>query len=180
MAKHIVTCRACKEKFDTSLGEEGKDWIMPSRNWYYHVKCYDNWQSRKDNVTATAADDMWKDAAYQYMQRELLIPVNYDKFRSQWDNLLKKKRTPKGIYFSIRYFYEIENGDKRKAQGGIGIVDYIYQRAVEYWSARERQGERIVEKIEQQVKEQQQQQTIVVHKKKKVPNKRIISLDSVE
>ena len=42
MAKHIVQCRICKEKFDTSQLIKDIDWVMPSKNWYYHKNCYDD------------------------------------------------------------------------------------------------------------------------------------------
>ena len=42
--QHIVKCRICGQEFDTNTLTEGEDWIMPSKNWYYHVKCYTDWK----------------------------------------------------------------------------------------------------------------------------------------
>lgn len=50
---------------------------------------------------------------------------------------------------SLRYFYEIKHGDKTKANGGIGIIPYIYPEAAEYyyriWLAQQENIERINE-----------------------------------
>ena len=47
-----------------------------------------------------------------------------------------------GIYRSLEYFYEIKGNSKEKANGGIGIVPYVYQDAYNYyynlWLAKER------------------------------------------
>ena len=37
---HIVHCRVCKQKIDI---DSSHNWIMPSTNWYYHSKCYEDW-----------------------------------------------------------------------------------------------------------------------------------------
>ena len=109
----------------------------------------------------------------QYLKKDLYIPVDFGKFDSQWRNLIKKGRTPKGIYFTTRYFYEIEKGDKNKAQGGIGIIDYIYSRATTYWAEKERSGARIVEKIEQQIHERANREHKVIIKDKRKKTKKI-------
>ena len=33
-------CRICKVEID----KENDDWIMPSKNYYYHRKCYEDWK----------------------------------------------------------------------------------------------------------------------------------------
>ena len=33
----------------------------------------------------------------------------------------------------VYYFYEIKNGDKEKANGGIGIIPYVYKDAYNYF-----------------------------------------------
>ena len=41
-----------------------------------------------------------------------LSPIDYKKTKSQWKNFLKQNKTAKGIYFAIRYFYDVLKGDK--------------------------------------------------------------------
>jgi len=173
MAKHLVKCRVCGEYFDTNSLDE-TEWIMPSNRRYYHIKCYNDWQSKKDNVKTNDIDeDLWKDAAYQFLQRDLYIKVDFQKFNSQWKNLKKKGRTPKGIYFALRYFYIVQKGDRSKAQGGIGIVDYVYVESSEYWCKRERNGDHILAQIEEQVKQSLDREKLVVQKKKKKKGKTV-------
>lgn len=180
MAKHEVKCRICKQKFDTNNLIFGVDWVEPSKGWYYHKNCYNEWQTKKNDVKTSTPDlDLWKDATYQYLRKDLKIVVDWHKFNAQFNSLIKKGRTAKGIYFAVRYFYEIEKGDKDKAQGGIGIVDYVYTRSASYWAEKQRSGENILEQIEKQIKEQKEREVVIVPKQKK--QKRLkITLDMVE
>lgn len=38
-----------------------------------------------------------------------------------------------GILMALKYFYEVRHGDIEKAHGGIGIVEYVYQDARNYY-----------------------------------------------
>ena len=55
MAKHLVICRACKERFDAQLSGADIEWVMPSKGWYYHKSCYEN--LKKGNILK---DKDWK------------------------------------------------------------------------------------------------------------------------
>lgn len=167
MAKaSIVHCRLCKKEIDKSIEKENIDWVMRSRGWYYHCSCYDDWIKKKDDIhTNNIDEELWKDAAYQYLHRDLRISIDYMKFDSQWKNFLKQGKTPKGIYFSLRYFYEVKNGDTSKAQDGIGIIKFIYSEAGEYWVERESRERGICERIEQQIREAATQEKRVIQKK---------------
>ncbi len=59
MAKSLVHCRICKGEIDREKTTEGTDWVMPSRNYFYHCKCYNDWKRKKDDVHAEANDEMW-------------------------------------------------------------------------------------------------------------------------
>lgn len=184
MAKHEVLCRVCNQRFDTYLLKEGSEWIMPEPRYYYHTKCYEDWKIKKNSPNLEQEIEngiLWIDATYDYLHKELRIPVNYVKMRQQWASLLKKGRTSKGIYFAVRYFYEVEKGNKDRAQGGIGIVDYIYDRSAQYWVNRERNGERILAQIEEQVQALQTRDTVTIERKRKPKKqKKVIDLDTIE
>lgn len=166
MAKHLVTCRCCKQKFDAQ--PEGKDelWVMPSKNWYYHKNCYDDWTKKKDDVHSEANEEMWFDATWNYLLKDIKISPNYSKVKSQWDNLLKKGRTPKGIYFCSKYFYEIKKGDPKKSENGIGIISYIYDEGAAYWRNKEIKDKGVCARIEEQIKQSQNREKKVVKKNK--------------
>ena len=65
--------------------------------------------------------------------------------------------TYSGIRKALMYFYEIKGKSLDKAQGGIGIVPYIYQDAYNYyyalWEAQQKNKDIVVEQYVPQVKE---------------------------
>jgi len=162
----IVHCRVCGGNIDRENDADGT-WFSPAKNYFYHVKCYDTWKKKKDDIHSEANEKLWKDAVYEYLKRDMKIVVDFQKFNSQWNSLIKKNRTPKGIYFTVRYFYEIQKGDKDKAQGGIGIVEYIYEEACAYWCEKENRESGILDKIEEQIKSEKSRTTRIVHQPKK-------------
>ena len=86
--------------------------------------------------------------------------------RKQWENYLKNKMTAKGIYFALKYHYEIKKGDVTKSENGIGIVPHIYEDSRSYWQEREHREQGIVAAIEEQIKQAQSQNIINVKIKK--------------
>lgn len=176
MQKHIVQCRICKEKFDTNKLIKDIDWVMPSKNWYYHKTCYMDWAKKKNDVHSEADEEMWLDALWNYLARDLKINPDFIKIKAQWDSFIKKGKTPKGIYFCIRYFYEVKKGDKNKSEGGIGIIPYIYEEGAAYWVKKELEDKGICTRIEQQIKEAQNREKIIV-KQNKQKNKRVKKYD---
>jgi hypothetical protein len=87
--------------------------------------------------------------------------------------------TVKGIFFALKYFYEIKGGDWNKGHGGIGIVPFIYNEACTYWYNREKKTKGVVAEIERQMREAEQRQKKVVTQKKIEPRKFTIDLDAI-
>ena len=169
MAKTIlVKCRICKQQFnrlDPNL-IEGVDYVKPSERMYYHKKCYDEYQNSKLDVHADMTDELWFKAAWDFLRRDLKYDFNFVKVRKQWESFLKNKMTAKGMYFALKYFYEIKKNDVAKSENGIGIIPHIYEDSRDYWTERERREHGIVAAIEQQIKEAQSQKIIDVRVKK--------------
>lgn len=151
--KPIVHCRICKGDIDRNIQIENVDWVMPSKNWFYHKRCYMDWAKKKNDIHSKGNEEDWFSAMWEYLSKDLKIGPDFSKIKSQWANFLKKGFTPKGIYFSIRYHYEIKKGDSKKSEGGIGIVPYIYEECKGYWVKRESEFNDICTKIEKQIKE---------------------------
>lgn len=178
MARATVHCRVCKQEFnrlDPAL-VEGIDWVQPVKKFYYHKKCYEDFANKKGKISEgdialEAEDEVWRSAVYDYLKRDIKICVDYPKFISQWNNLLKDGKTAKGIYFTIRYFYEVEKGDPSRAEGGIGIVSHTYEKGTTYWGERNQRDKGIVAAIEAQIKQAQSQNIIKVNLRK--PKKQI-------
>lgn len=176
----IVHCRLCKKEINRTIQKENEDWIMRSRGWYYHCSCYDDWIKKKDDIHTNDMDEeLWKDAAYQYLHRDLRISIDFVKFDSQWKNFRKQGKTAKGIYFSLRYFYEIKKGDADKAQEGIGIIKFIYTEAGAYWVERESKERGIVAKIEEQIRQMHNQDVKKVTSKQTTKKKKIQDLSAI-
>lgn len=154
MKMNPVMCRVCKKTIDRNIEKEGIDWVMPSRNFFYHKSCYESFKGGLESPE----QDLWYDRIFDYISHDLKLPYNYFKCAQQIQQYLAKGYTTKGIYFALRYFYEVQNGDKTKAKGSIGIVPYIYNESAEYWTNKKYQDEHRMEKIMDQIKEREQQE----------------------
>lgn len=147
MAKHIVMCRVCKKCFDTDVLSPD-EWIMPSKNFYYHTQCYKDWKDTSTNK----ADDDWSLLIYDLLARDLKVSYNYHMCEAQRQKFIKENKfTNKGIYFTLKYFYEIKHNSWDKGNGGIGIVPYVYKEATEYWTDQEWKKRGFMKAIEQQI-----------------------------
>jgi hypothetical protein len=179
MAKAMVECRVCKQKFNRLDPElvEGEYWVKPVNLHYYHKKCYEDFAKKKgqigkDGIEFEADEMVWKAATEDYLKRDLKVSIDYKRFNSQWKRLVEKDgRTPKGIYFTLRYFYDVCRGLAEKSEGGIGIVSHVYEDATAYWGERNQKDKGIVARIEQQIKEAAAQNIIKVNLKK--PKKQV-------
>ncbi len=168
MAKHIVTCRICKEKFDAKEEERATIWIMPSKNCYYHKDCYDNWKGASKDINLKKNDEIWIDYIWDYISRDLKKSYDYQKANSQRKNFINSKGyTNKGIFFALRYAYEIKKINIDKSNGGIGIVPYVYQESILYWSTMQRNQKDLLLKIEEQMEKLRTTDKKIIKKKKK-------------
>lgn len=174
---HMVTCRICKKRFDT----ETEETVLIGQKSYYHKSCYDEWKGSKDNAGARNQDEnFWYEAMVDYLYRDVKLgDIDFSKIYSQWKAFIKKGSTPKGIYFAIRYFYDVMHGDREKALGGIGIVPSIYNQSAEYWVDRENKKEGTLEAIIAQIKERDNREVKVITKKEQKKNKTKWSLDEI-
>lgn len=167
-------CRVCRKEIDKKRQQESVDWIMPTRNFYYHVKCYDDWvvKGKAKDVTVEGDDDFWKDRLFDYLSKDIKLPgADWSKITSQWKNLLKTKHTAKGVYFAALYMYDIKNMSREKSEGGIGLIFSIYDDAKKYWIEKEEEKQGTLAAIEKQARIAAKQKTVVLRReeqKKKV------------
>lgn len=65
--------------------------------------------------------------------------------------------TYSGIHKALVYFYEVKGNPTEKANGGIGIVPYVYQNAYNYylaiWQAQQRNQDKVLHDYTPKVKE---------------------------
>lgn len=176
---HEVQCRLCKERFDTETEEA----VLIGKKSYYHKKCYDIWISQKGNARAELDENFWKEAMIDFLYRDVgMSGMNFMKINNQWNRFVAKKEnmTPKGIYFAVRYFYEVKKGNVEKALGGIGIVPSIYKESAQYWTDLERRKTGTLDAIISQItKRDNREVKIITRKEQTKKDKAKWSLDSI-
>ena len=134
---HIVKCRWCKEKFDTDKVDEEK-WVMPAKGQYYHIDCWNEKQlpgAIRPEVSGDEGDfTKWRDNICDFIKRDLKGEYNASRISKMMLEYKMKYKdwTYKGMFFALKYFYEIKNNSWSKANGAIGILPYIYYDGTEY------------------------------------------------
>lgn len=118
----IVKCAYCGGSLDRDKGVRYKD-----KN--YHNKCC---QSVKERERVT-----------QYIcylfELKAPGPRNYALLKKYID----EGYTYKGIFYSLKYFFEVQKNDKSKSKESIGIVPYVYEEAQRYFNELENKQEKI-------------------------------------
>jgi hypothetical protein len=112
-------------------------------------------------------DELWFNAAWDFLRKELKYNFNFVKVHRQWESFSKNKMTAKGMYFALKYFYEIQKNDVTKSENGIGIIPHIYEDSRNYWQERESRTAGIVAAIEQQILQAANQNVVKVNLKQK-------------
>lgn len=170
-----VHCRICGQVIDRNVEQEGIDWVMPSTNWYYHKSCYESWKA-----STPSNDDGYIGFIYDYLSRDLKVKYDYYMCEAQRKKFIQEnKMTNRGIFFTLKYFYDIKNGDWEKSHGGLGIVPYIYNEACTYWANKEKTNGGILEQIEQQMMKARQRKEKTVYKKPQKKKKVTIDLSAI-
>ena len=118
--KPQVICPICKEKFY----REDEEFVQEGRR-YYHLACHE----QKEHI------EEYTNKIHEYCRK-----IYGDKYvKSRIDNQIKELlndgtgKTITGIYRSLVWHYEKNNGDIEKAFGSIRIVGYIYNDAEAYY-----------------------------------------------
>ena len=173
----LVECRICKSKdIDRNTQIEGVDWGGRWIIWNYNKSCYDNWKQ-----STPATDEEYREFIFDFIARDLKVSYDYHMCKAQIDKFVKEnKMTVKGIFFALKYFYEIKGGDWNKGHGGIGIVPFIYNEACTYWYNREKKTKGVVAEIERQMRDAENRTKKEVVQKKTQPRKFTVDLNIIE
>jgi hypothetical protein len=163
-------CRVCKQEID----KRKDNWIMPSRNYYYHKLCYADLKDVKKEKT----QEEYRHLIYDYLSRVLKVPYEYFKIEAQINQFIKSGMTIKGIFFAVKYYYDRNGKDSwQKGYGGIGIVPYIYEESKNYWTQREIEREGALNEIVRQMQELARPKENKVQYKLVKPKKKEIKMD---
>lgn len=145
-AKGQKKCPVCEKMFTPIEGN-----YTLYHNRYYHNECYEYMVLRETDIAHGQGEDVtdkeWIEVGYRYLRYEIKMDINYRKYAQQWNNYLKKHMTSENIFYALRYFYSICNGNRDKSNGGIGIIPYIYDDSVAYWNRQSELKARIRKEI---------------------------------
>jgi hypothetical protein len=120
---HYVICYYCKERFD----RDKEPFTAVSARRYAHQKCAEE----HNNSLSQEEKDLAK--LYEYIKQLLGSDYNAARVTKQIKDYQKDGMSYSGILKTLVYFYEVKGNSKDKANGGIGIVPYVYQDAYKYY-----------------------------------------------
>ena len=119
--KDTVLCVYCKQP----MSKKETGCIMIRNNTYAHSTCQaiENKREKTD-----------KEKLEDYIQQLLNIEYIGPNIRKQINTFVNEYNyTYSGIHKALVYHYEIQKNDISKANGGIMIVPYVYQKAYNYY-----------------------------------------------
>ena len=148
MAKHLVKCAICGLSFDANA----EPFVKVNSRRYAHQKCSKN---KEENLSQLEKD---KQALEDYIMKLFNITYLDPRIRKQLKQFIEEYHyTFSGIHKALVYHYEIKGGDIDKANGALGIVPYVYQKAYNYyyalWEAQQKNSEKVIEQYVPEVKE---------------------------
>ena len=125
MAKALVKCKFCNQQFDRN--DPNIKFIKLGRR-YAHQECYnaqdvEALQEQKEledliiYISHILKDD------FEYVKTQRQVELYKTKYNFSYSGMLK----------ALKWYYEIQNGSKEEANGGIGILPYIYEKAYKYY-----------------------------------------------
>ena len=145
---HIVTCVYCKQRFD----RDKFPYVQVSARRYAHQECS---LTEEQKISKEEQD---KIDLENYILK--LFKVDYVDARVR--KQIKQYReefnyTYSGIRKALIYFYEVKGNSIEKANGGIGIVPYVYQHEYNYylalWQAQQKNQDKVLNDYVPRVKE---------------------------
>lgn len=120
---HIVKCCYCGKSFDRDIitcKQVGRR--------YAHLECYIDHEANKTK------DEKDLEELQQYIMKLFNESFINPKIKRQLESYRKDYNySYSGIHKALVYAFEVKNNDIKKANGGIGIVPYVYNDAYRYY-----------------------------------------------
>ena len=140
MAKHLVKCPICGKTFDAGV----EPFIKTSSKRYAHESCV------KEKEESKTQEEKDREALIEYIKQLFGIERLNPHMNKQLKDYIEVNHfTYSGIHKALIYHYEIKKGDISKANNGLGIVEYVYQNAFNYYYAIWEAQQKNVAKLEQ-------------------------------
>ena len=139
VAIHKVKCKYCGQTFDRDL----VPYKQVSERRYAHLAC----AVAAENEKTQAEKD--KEELEKYIMELLGEDYISPRVRKQMSGYIEMYNfTYSGMKKALVYFYEVKGNDKSKANGGIGIIPYIYREAYNYyydlWLAKQKNEHKVI------------------------------------
>lgn len=126
MAKHLVKCFYCAKEFDANTEE----FVKPNSRRYAHKACADAAEASKTK------EEKDKEILENYIKELFGISSISTKIKKQIEKFKKEKNySYSGMFKTLKYFFEIRGNSIEKANGGVGIIPWVYDEAYLYWKA---------------------------------------------
>ena len=124
MAKRLLKCYYCGQTFDAN----SEPFAQVSNRRYAHEICAQNAEIKKRQ------EELDKQELEDYIKNLFDIPELTRKINTQIKTFrTENKYSYSGILKTLKYWYDVKKNITEKANGGIGIVSYIWDEAYNYW-----------------------------------------------
>ena len=140
-----VKCAYCQK----TMSKKDEDCVMIDNGKYVHKACQELEETREKTD---------KEQLEDYIKELFNTPYIDPRIRAQIKKYVEEfNYTYSGMRKALIYHYEIKGGDKTKANGGIGIIPFVYQHAYNYylalWQAQQHNQGRVIEEYKPEIKE---------------------------
>ena len=128
MAKKLapVKCPYCNKYFHREMEE----FVQINKTRYAHKACYDR------HTAEMTQEERDKTILVNFIKKLFNIDTIPAKITKQMQDYHDNKNyTYSGMYKSLVWFYQIKKNPIEKANGGIGIIPYVYEDARVYYTA---------------------------------------------
>lgn len=145
---HRVKCYYCGHTFD----RDKEPFVEVSTRRYAHKDCAEKAQKSEFQEVKDRAD------LEQYIMKMFNVTFLDARIQKQIKQYHDEyKYTYSGMRKALIYFYEIKGNSLEKANGGIGIIPYIYKKAHDYyyalWQAQQKNDTKVITEYVPVVKE---------------------------
>lgn len=145
---HRVKCYYCAHTFD----RDKEPFVEVSKKRYAHKSCFDAAQKTGDQELQDKLE------LEKYIMKMFKMDYVDPRVQKQMQNFHDNMNyTYSGMRKALIYFYEIKGNSLEKANGGIGIIPYIYKNAHDYyyalWQAQQKNETKVIEHYVPVVKE---------------------------
>lgn len=131
MAKAMCKCFVCGVTFDRNAVQA----VRHSANRYSHATCEPENKNFVPMAAPKKAEDPDLSALKDYIKKVYQDKANWVIISKQIKQFAEKGYTYSGMLKTLIYFYEVKHNTIDKSNGGIGIIEYVYNDASKYYYA---------------------------------------------